>query len=672
MSSSSNKNIDYIFNDTKSSVNTNINDKTINNTNIDNNLNFFNNDIPDSSNFSLTKNYLNNDNNINAIFNIDDHHPINNLDLEKLEPIFKYQNNHRNYNTNLNNQLTPDKGQGQQQQQLQQQPQQQQLLSSNFPSMHQYSLNSFLNTLLYLTDNTTNSSKITETNNNATNSFPVNNGILNYDALIDASSDIIHSNQNGISASDSISLSSNLSVSRSNSASTVPPPYDFNKKTIKYDSNNNSNSNSNSNNVNNQSILVTNIEPPKYIFNPPKFNLPIEISKLIKLAHRNKDINISDVTDTVKAKEIKIKILKKLKKKNQKIQKLKKSNNSSLSYSSSLTRKIGRPLTPKTKVRLTLIPNLPTLYSMLVTESIDISEYYNNNNNNKCPQLYKEMKNKFKILKKGMNSDHISYQELLFDDSIDWRFKTTTIADMNENEINPLNNNDNNSNNFGGVFPGKSQTVTFLDCDEDSIIPNDIKLQYLPNFPNAIGLDSENIPVYRSVDSAVREVFDLREYTFLRITRSAAFERMGAVVLKMETAKPGEKWLDDDEFDLNLLYKLFGSDENNCKISNEIKGNENEHEIGNHNDDDLSNLLDSDGIGISTTFLKKKIARPRYKSNMRIYLIPRNSNVILYTREKMLRRDIINGTLNLNDKSDPRMIITAFNYENVLKDLHII
>ncbi|GMM44103.1 hypothetical protein DAPK24_006780 [Pichia kluyveri] len=405
----------------------------------------------------------------------------------------------------------------------------------------------------------------------------------------------------------------------------------------------------------NTKILITNPNPPLYIFNKPNFQIINEVPQMVKLAHRNKDISMLNISDNTKFKEIKLKLLKKLKLNN-------KNNKSS---SSKVTKKkitsIGRPLTPLTKVRLTLIPNLPTLYSMLVTETMNLTDFKNFSK----PPLYKEMKNKFKVLKRGFLSERTIYDELLIDEAVDWRFKNTTSN--NENIIDT-------STNMGAIFPGKSQAVTFLDDndnDNNNNNNNNDLTSFINNksniFPNSIGLDEFNCPVYKSINKAVKEIFKLEEFTFLRITRAAAFEKTGAIVLKMETAKPNDKWLDDDEFDLRLLYKSFTEKE---KQYNE--GGENSTDIDIIPTPQPFSLEKTSNDEITTTFLKKKIARPRYKSNMRIYLIPRISDVILYTKESMLRRDIVNGTLNLNDQSDPRMIITAFNYENILREFSII
>lgn len=408
------------------------------------------------------------------------------------------------------------------------------------------------------------------------------------------------------------------------------------KDVNKFDMNTGSNVSLSTKSSNSTSILLTNPNSPEYIFHPPQFDLSNIIPKLVKLAHRNKDIKLSDMNDKGKVNEFYQKILKKVKRKS--VNNINKTHRLMRTLSDSGTfdkkkRTIGRPLTPKTKVRLTLVPNLPTLYSMLVTENIELD--LNNINNN----MGHHLRQKFKILKRGDLSDSYAYQELLFNEAVDWRFKTNNTNTMGL-RMAPYDSNDLTS---GGSFPGKSQTVTFLDTED--IADDKVFDDHSKNF------DTDGTPTYKSIDLAVRELFHIEEYTFLRITRAAAFEKTGAIVLKMETAKPGDKWLDDDEFDLKLMFKLVSSNESQ-----------------NWDDD----LIGKPGDEITPTFLKKKIARPRYKSNMRIYLIPRDTDVVLYTKESMLKRDIVNGTLDLNDTNDRRMIITAFDFEKALRELKII
>ncbi|GMG39640.1 unnamed protein product [[Candida] boidinii] len=74
-----------------------------------------------------------------------------------------------------------------------------------------------------------------------------------------------------------------------------------------------------------------------------------------------------------------------------------------------------------------------------------------------------------------------------------------------------------------------------------------------PKFPNCVMVDDNDIPIYDSIEHAIREIFNLAEYSLIRVTRAAALEPEGAIVLKLETARPGDKHLNDDEFDTNII-----------------------------------------------------------------------------------------------------------------------
>lgn len=146
----------------------------------------------------------------------------------------------------------------------------------------------------------------------------------------------------------------------------------------------------------------------------------------------------------------------------------------------------------------------------------------------------------------------------------------------------------------------------------------------------------QNSQSYSTIDEAINHLFNLKDYTLLRITRAAATEPCGAILLKIESAMPGSRYLNDDEYDDDEILT----------------------------DDDILGQL---GDRPSTTFLKKKVARPRYKCDMRIYVLPRIANVVMYLEERMLKRDLIKGVLNLS-KND-RTVLCAFNPSNVLSEV---
>ena len=121
---------------------------------------------------------------------------------------------------------------------------------------------------------------------------------------------------------------------------------------------------------------------------------------------------------------------------------------------------------------------------------------------------------------------------------------------------------------------------------------------------------------------------------------------MAALFLKLETATPGDFNLIDDE----------------------------------ENGDEMLHSLGKEGEVPNNLFFKKIIARPRYKSNMKIYFIPEVANYSLYTDERMLERDLYNGIIQLefenNDLNDlnvkrsngySRNVFCSFCYDQVLE-----
>lgn len=84
--------------------------------------------------------------------------------------------------------------------------------------------------------------------------------------------------------------------------------------------------------------------------------------------------------------------------------------------------------------------------------------------------------------------------------------------------------------------------------------------------------------------------------------------------MKLETAKPGDFTLIDDE----------------------------------ENSDEMLHSLGGDGEVPNNLFFKKIIARPRYKSNMKIYFIPSTQvNYSLYTDCRSFERDLFNGVVQV-------------------------
>lgn len=122
-----------------------------------------------------------------------------------------------------------------------------------------------------------------------------------------------------------------------------------------------------------------------------------------------------------------------------------------------------------------------------------------------------------------------------------------------------------------------------------------------------------SVPTFNSLDTAVHTFFGIRDYTLMRITRSTTDDVEGSVILKVETARPGDVSLvDEAEFSQEMLRSLG-------KV----------------------------GSSPLNLFIKKIVARPRYKSNMKVFLLPNKLHFSLYTDQRMFERDLMNGIIDL-------------------------
>ncbi|RCK58865.1 hypothetical protein Cantr_07574 [Candida viswanathii] len=144
--------------------------------------------------------------------------------------------------------------------------------------------------------------------------------------------------------------------------------------------------------------------------------------------------------------------------------------------------------------------------------------------------------------------------------------------------------------------------------------------------------NGNSTPTFNSLDTALNSLFGTKEFTLIRITRSTTDDVHGSTILKLETATPGDFNLIDDEENSDEMLHSLGK-------TNEVPNN---------------------------LFFKKIIARPRYKSNMKIYFVPECSNYSLYTDSRMLERDLYNGIIQLefadNDNLNDLRIKKASGY----------
>ena len=173
---------------------------------------------------------------------------------------------------------------------------------------------------------------------------------------------------------------------------------------------------------------------------------------------------------------------------------------------------------------------------------------------------------------------------------------------------------------------------------------NDYSNKLIRSFTNKA---NNTTPTFNSLDTALNTLFETKNFTLVRITRSTTDDVHGSSILKLETATPGDFNLIDDE----------------------------------ENGDEMLHSLGKEGEVPNNLFFKKIIARPRYKSNMKIYFIPEVANYSLYTDERMLERDLYNGIIQLefenNDLNDlnvnrsngySRNVFCSFCYDQVLRD----
>lgn len=146
--------------------------------------------------------------------------------------------------------------------------------------------------------------------------------------------------------------------------------------------------------------------------------------------------------------------------------------------------------------------------------------------------------------------------------------------------------------------------------------------------------NAKNWPTFNSMDTAVRSLFGITEYTLVRVTRSASKYPEGSAILKLETARPGDfSLIDDFEFTDEFV-----------------------HSIGKINE------------APDNLFIKKLVARPRYKSDMKIFLVPQIDNISIYIDARMLERDLINGVIDHATSFYNKSIYSTFDFNPVIEE----
>lgn len=142
----------------------------------------------------------------------------------------------------------------------------------------------------------------------------------------------------------------------------------------------------------------------------------------------------------------------------------------------------------------------------------------------------------------------------------------------------------------------------------------------------------EMVRTFNNLDTAISSLFRVPKYSLIRVTKSAATNTEGSGLVKLETAKPGDpELIDDGEFIEDMVASLGEP-----------------------------NLLPSN------LFIKKVVARPRYKVDMKLYFVPTDIPLLFYVDPRSFERDLINGIIDLESIPD-RHICTTFDPEPILK-----
>lgn len=189
----------------------------------------------------------------------------------------------------------------------------------------------------------------------------------------------------------------------------------------------------------------------------------------------------------------------------------------------------------------------------------------------------------------------------------------------------------------GSVIPGRNMASKSLQLIDNNLVnlagySNKMLLAFSLKKDHENGDVGVHLPTFNSLDTAVSSLFGINEYTLVRVTRSTSNDHEGSVLLKLETASPGDHSLiDDTEFADEMI-----------------------HSIG--KDNDTPNNL----------FIKKIVARPRYKSDMKVYLIPKIQNISLYIDGRMLERDLINGVIDVDLLPSVKSIYCTFKFDHIL------
>lgn len=237
-------------------------------------------------------------------------------------------------------------------------------------------------------------------------------------------------------------------------------------------------------------------------------------------------------------------------------------------------------------------------YAKVINEDEEALDAYNRHIND-TNNAKDEVVNKSGF--KSKNNTLVSKSVQLIDSNLVDLTKTSNKV------LKTFNLNQDISNNDSHPASPKSKSNSFYHSPDP--VPSQKKRK-----PNEASKKRDISPTFNSLSTAVQSLFGITDYTLIRVTRSTTNDSEGSVLLKLETAKPGD-------------YKLFDDNEYISEMA---------HSIG------------QKGSVPSNLFIKKIVARPRYKSDMKIYIIPKLDDISFYLDSRMFERDLFYGVIDFD------------------------
>lgn len=185
---------------------------------------------------------------------------------------------------------------------------------------------------------------------------------------------------------------------------------------------------------------------------------------------------------------------------------------------------------------------------------------------------------------------------------------------------------DNNLVDLAGVSTKVLKTLTY-DGSTSSLLKNTSDMDSLGQ--------NDVVTTFNMLDTAISSLFKIHQYSLVRVTKSASTNSEGLMLVKLETAKPGDPLLIDDKDFVEDMVASLGKP---YQVPNNL-------------------------------FIKKVVARPRYKVDMKLYLTSSDRSLSLYVDPRAFERDLINGVIDLESPLD-RDIYTTFLPAQILDKVH--